>query len=373
MRVLLISITAGYGHHATAKAIGDELTARGAKVTTADLLQYVSKTLYDAVDKGYLLSTKYARKPYRLAYNALDSRKAGSGNSTVSLTELIARRFANYFRGYTPDVIICTHPFPAMVINELKQDGKVRAPAIGIITDYTIHPFWESVDRIEHITLASELLTYIAEKKGIEKSRLLPVGIPVHPKFNEKLDKREARRLLGLDQDKETILVMGGSMGYGNMVRLVADIDRLDMGLQIVCVCGKNDKLRSRLELLVTKNPLSVQGFINNVEQFMDAADCIVTKPGGLTTTEAMAKGLPMILVNPIPGHEERNVDFMLNNGIAVKVSQDFSVAEAVRFMFAPGRLEVMRRSLELVAHPDATLKLCDFIFEHYGDENDDA
>lgn len=363
MRVLILSITAGYGHHAAAKAVSDALEARDASVVTVDLLQYVSKFLFDTVDKGYLISTQYAKRPYRMAYTALENRHRLRQASTL-MQEFISRKFSKFFKGYLPDLIICTHPFAAQTIHELKLKGIIETPAIGIITDYTIHPFWEEVGRIEYIVTASELLSYLAVKKGISENRLLPIGIPIQSKFNKKLDKEKARSQLGLNPEGHVVLVMGGSMGHGDMVDLVSQIDQMNMGFQIACICGNNVKLYRKLKLLKTKNPMYVFGFVDNVEVFMDAADCIVTKPGGLTVTEAMSKKLPMILVNPIPGHEERNIEFLVNSGVAVRVTENFSVPEAIYFLISnPKRLEIMGKALELVAHPDAAEQLCDFIF----------
>ncbi|MDR0840180.1 MAG: glycosyltransferase [Christensenellaceae bacterium] len=363
MRVLILSITTGYGHHATAKAMADELTARGAEVAVVDLLEYTSKLLFDTVDKGYLFSTKYASMFYRRAYDALDENSHKS--LITAFSDVILRRFAKFFNGFTPDAIVCTHPFAAMAVNELKQSGQLNVPVIGIVTDYTIHPFWGDMPMVEYMVVASDLLTYLAEKKGIDRSRVLPFGIPISPKFTKSIAAQEARRELGLDAQRRTLLVMSGSMGYGNVVQLISRIDAVASDLQIVCVCGRNDKLQAKLSRLQTTNPIKIYGFIDNIDLYMDAADCIITKPGGLTITEAMAKKLPMILVNPIPGQEERNSDFLLNNGAAIKVSKTFSIEESMYFLFSNlERPELMRKSIALIARSNATTRLCDFIME---------
>ena len=154
-------------------------------------------------------------------------------------------------------------------------------------------------------------------------------------------------------------------MGYGNMLSTIQSIDSLGMNLQLVCICGKNEKLRQRLHFLKTQDEIVILGFVDNVELYMDAADCIVTKPGGLTVTEVMCKALPMILMDPIPGHEERNMEFLTNNGAAMSVGKNSSAAEAVYYLLSnPKRLELMRESIRLIAKPRATLALCDKIME---------
>lgn len=362
MRVLVLSVTAGYGHISTAKAVAEEFTARGVDVVVEDLYQQISRITYDIIDKGYLLSIRHFQQGFKHAYEQMESSETTRKLASMfTSNKFIARRLARHLHEYMPDVIISTHPFAGQVLNSLKEQGILSLPCIGIITDYCIHPGWEDCGAIEYIVTASELLSYIAQKKSIAISQIAPLGIPVRPIFRHKMDKLEARRQLGLDEKKHTILIMGGSMGYGNMISNVSAIDHMGIDLQMVCICGKNEKLRKQLTYLKTRDPIVVKGFVDNVDVYMDACDCIITKPGGLTVTEALCKKLPMILVNPIPGHEERNVEFLMNNGAALRVSHNFSVCEAVYYLYTnPERLQLMSRCIELVAKPDAAERICD-------------
>ncbi|MGE4353649.1 MAG: glycosyltransferase [Oscillospiraceae bacterium] len=362
MRVLVLSVTAGYGHISTAKAIADEFTARGIDVHVEDLYQQISRITYDIIDNGYLFTVKHFQNGFKHAYQQMENSEAMRKlSSFFTSNTFIAHKLARHLHDYMPDVIISTHPFAGQVLNRLKEQHILMIPCIGIITDYCIHPGWEDCGALEYIVTASELLNYIAQRKNIAPGQIAPLGIPVRPIFRNKHNKVDARRALGLDEDKETILIMGGSMGYGNMLTNVSAIDRLNSGLQIVCICGNNEKLRKHLTYLKTNSSIVVKGFVDNVDIYMDAADCIVTKPGGLTVTEALCKKLPMILVNPIPGHEEHNIDFLMNNGAAIRVTSTFSISEAVYYLFEnPGRLALMSRSIELVAKPDAAERICD-------------
>lgn len=367
MNVLILSVTAGGGHHSTAKALEKEFLSAGIKVTVVDMYYYANKLMFKALDKGYLISTKYFKRPFRTAYTKLEQKNLHGKQyaSVISAKSLIAHKLSNYFRRHKFDAVICTHVFAAIVMDNLKEKGEVKMPVIGVITDYCIHPFWEETINIDYIVTASELLDYAAVLRGINKNKLLSFGIPIMPKFRSRVSKEEARKKLGMDAKKKTLLFMSGSMGYGNMINIVSGIDRMDMDFQIICICGNNKKMYNRMQMLKTKNNLFVYGFINNVDEYMDAADCILTKPGGLTVSECLAKNKPMILLNPIPGQEERNTEFLLNCGVAVKVSKSFSAAEAVNFVLKnPGRLELMEKSAKLIAHPDAAEKLCAFIIE---------
>ena len=240
---------------------------------------------------------------------------------------------------------------------------------IGIITDYTIHPYWENVPYIDYVVTASELLHHRALRRGIEPNRLLHFGIPIHPKFNHEISREDACEQLGIDPNRPTILMMGGSMGYSNHRKLIQSLSLIGMDFQLLVVCGNNKRQYSSLARALDNydGPCSIYpfGFVHNVEVMMSASDCIITKPGGLTVSEALAKNLPMILVNPIPGHEERNVEFLLNNGIALLVTKTFSVDEAVYHLFHnQPRIASIRQTMHAVAHPDATERLCNFILD---------
>jgi processive 1,2-diacylglycerol beta-glucosyltransferase len=277
---------------------------------------------------------------------------------------VMAIKLKKYFdREFYPDVIVCTHVFSAQVVNVMKARGLLNVPVIGIVTDYTIHPFWQDVSHIDYFVTASELLSLQAVKKGIRKEQLLPFGIPINRKFSRRVEKAEARRQLGIDEDKQTVLLMSGSMGYGNISHVLSKIDEIDADFQILAVCGNNRHAKRKIGGMKTQKKVYCYGFANNVDLMMDASDCIVTKPGGLTISEALAKHLPIIMVNPIPGQEERNVEFMLNNGLAINVTNTFPIDEAIYQLFLyPEKLNNMIKNIQLVGKPNATSDLCDFI-----------
>ena len=371
MRVMILSVTAGFGHHATAKAVADMLRTKGATVETVDVYEYISKIVKETIDKGYLFTSKHTQELYRLVYLLAENRGSGYFSTRMSIINIVnalgATKFARVVNDFAPDAIVCTHVFAAQLVDDLKKRSLLTVPTIGIITDYTLHPYWEEVPRIEYIVTASELLTHRAVKKGIEANHILPFGIPIHPKFNQPIAQQDAREQLGLEPDRPTILMMGGSMGYSDNKKLILQLGLCGIPFQLLVVCGNNKKqyaeMVSMADTLTGPCTLHPYGFVTNVEVMMSAADCIITKPGGLTVSEALAKNLPMILVNPIPGHEERNVEFLLNNGMACLVTKTFPVDEAVYHLFmSPQRLRTVRETMHAIAHPDATERLCNFI-----------
>jgi processive 1,2-diacylglycerol beta-glucosyltransferase len=192
-------------------------------------------------------------------------------------------------------------------------------------------------------------------------SKILPYGIPIKKKFSTGYEKKDARELLGIS-DKRTILVMMGSMGYGNIIENLHAIDSLSEDFQVICVCGNNKKAKEEISSTVWEHSVFTYGFVDNIDVMMDASDCIISKPGGLTTSEAMAKRLPMIIVDPIPGQEDRNTEFLTNNGAAMAVSHTAPLDEVLYQMLAdPRRIEVMRAAIDIIRKPNSTRDICEF------------
>ena len=371
MRVLILSVTAGMGHIAAANALAEQLAEHGAEALVLDIYEYLSRFVRDAIDKGYSLTTRYAPLAWRIIYRILDSRRSNptlaSFDPVVLANALVALRFRGFTDAFEPDCIVCTHPLAAQVVNQLKRRGRLNATVIGVNTDFTILPYWEDCTAIEYIVIASELMAYRALRHGIQPYRLLPTGIPIKAKFATKLPQREARQRFGLAAEAPTLLMMSGSMGYGDMAELVDQVLSINLPIEVVVVCGNNESL---YQTLVDKtrsgsagSRLHVFGFTDEVDLLMDAADCIVTKPGGLTVSESLAKRLPMILFSPIPGQEEGNTEFLLNVGAALRVTRTLPIDEAVFFLFDnPGRRRMMRESIDMLSKPNSSRDLADFI-----------
>ncbi|MDL2288299.1 galactosyldiacylglycerol synthase [Oscillospiraceae bacterium OttesenSCG-928-F05] len=364
MKVLILSITAGYGHHATAKAVEDALNARGVSAQSIDMLEYISKTLYKTVDKGYEISTKYMAQGYGEAYRMLAKNQSARRRAVSTLiSDILASRFRRIYNEFAPDVVVCTHVISAVVMNEMKKRGNTQAAVYGIVTDYTFHPFWDGVQDIEYVVTGSPLMRHRALAKGIRPDQFLPLGIPIHSKFQQKRPREAAAAELSFDPGVFTLLYMSGSMGFGNIIEVIEQMDALDAELQIICVCGRNEKAYEQVSQMVLKKPIRLYGFTDEVDKLMDACDCVITKPGGLTTSECLSKGLPMILINPIPGQEQHNIDFFVNNGAALRCNRDFLVDEAIYYLYHNGaRLQSMREALGAIALPSATDTLCDHI-----------
>lgn len=371
MKALILSISTGQGHHATGQAIEKEFKNRGVECETLDAYEYIEPILSHLVSRGYLLSAAYAKKISSKLYDmVVKKNKPLKKYSVPKITNTVwAKDLREYIALSKPDVIVCTHVLSAILINIMKEKEWLdpAVVTVGVVTDFTLHPLWEEASLLDYYVTPTDLLEFQMKKKGLDAGKMLPIGIPIRPKFSEHTDRFEARTRLGLDLHKHTILLMSGSMGYGKIDESIERLDRLDFDFQVMVVCGNNKKMYKKVKGLTTTKRFDIYGYVDNVDLMMDAADCIITKPGGITTSEAMAKGLPMIMVNPIPGHEMRNAEFMLNNGLALYATKSFPLDEAVFSLFQhPERITLLRSTIEIYARQNSAQNLCEYLIKAY-------
>lgn len=361
MKGLIFSITAGQGHNQTAKVMSDYLNSIDVRCSYMDVFEYINPLLSESVSKIYLASSKNLPKIYGRIYRMAEKKNIDDKLGLPKITTtLLSKKLSRMIEGEAPDFIICTHVFASLLVTYLKPYINEKIKTIGVITDFTIHPYWEDTE-LDYYVTPSDILTGQGVKKGIPAEKFKPFGIPIDPKFSHKMTREDALQKLGLP-DRRTILVMSGSMGFGDMVSEISALDKLDMDFQIVTICGNNHKLEKAIEELKTNKSVFTYGYVNNVDVFMDAADCIITKPGGLTTSEALAKQIPMIMSNPIPGQEDRNVEFLLNAGVAVKISETYSIDEAILQLFSGNRLKLATEAMKSLGKPNSTHDLAMFI-----------
>lgn len=362
-KVLILTVSTGQGHNSTAMALHSEIKKTGAECSTVDACYFVNGFLGFTVSKGYLLSVDALSRSYASAYTRLEHRKANPNSAILKFCSLIAPKLNAYISEYRPDVIVCTHVFAALTVTALKRKGLINAKTVGIITDFTIHPYWEDVTDFDYIVTPSEMLSWQCKKKGFKETQILPFGIPLREQFSIITDKSEAKRELGLYPDKPLITVMSGSMGYGSITKTVKKIDGVNKCFQILAVCGNAEAELNKLAETRTRHKTLKFGYTDKISLIMDASDCIVTKPGGLSVSEALSKGLPMILVNPIPGHEERNLTFLLNSGAAMAVSENCPVEELVwQFLSEEKVRDNMISAAKAIGKTDASERLAKFL-----------
>ncbi len=371
MKVLILTVTTGQGHNQAAKTLKDYLEKNeGISAEILDAFEYINQGLKEIVSRGYLMSAKRIPKIYGKAYRMAEKRDSDNGYIMRATSSIMAKKLIKFVEEFDADVIVCTHVFAAMLITDVEKRFSRDIKTVGIVTDFTVHPYWEET-QLDYYVTANEFLTNQALKKGIDKDSVIPIGIPIDPQFAQNVEKSRARELLGVD-DMRTVLVMSGSMGYGKVARIVKQLDSSDLDFQIISVCGNNQRLKKRIDKMHKNHKIYNYGFTDKISLMMDAADCIVTKPGGITSSEALAKGLPMVIANPIPGQEDRNVEFLMNNGAAFKVSSTFPVDEAIYQMFTNDiRFNQLREIAGVLGKPLSTVKIVELVLKvgGYGNE----
>lgn len=372
MKILICSVTAGEGHNSTAKAISDKFTEMGVDSCILDTYKYVAPMVGRLIADGYLFVSDKASKVFSAGYSMAEKRRGGTGE--VSMARVFNSQYTDEMGelivSMAPDAIMFTHPFAGLILDVLKQRGELNVPTVGILTDFHFHPYWEECRLCDYVVTPDHSLLWQARKKGFFDGAVLPFGIPINSKFAKSQPKAAAREAVGLDPAVKTVLLMGGSMGHGNMTALAGKLDRAQMpeDIQIITVCGNNEDLFEKIEKYRRKRArrhILNLGFADNVDVLMDAADIIITKPGGLTTSEALAKRLPMIIANPIPGLETRNTAFLLNQGTAMAVTKSTPIEGLVFSLLGEAgqdKYRAMLGCIDVLRKPDSASDVCNFV-----------
>ena len=363
MRTLIFSVTAGYGHHSAAAAISNIFTQIGNECRIVDICYENNKPIGYIIDKGYLLSVKWLKGFYSKTYTKLLGREPGKRDVTMWLSDYLTKKFRSYVLDYNPDVIICTHVLGAMVATNYTKNGEINAKTVGILTDFTLHPYWEEAIGLDYIVIPNEKLANDCIAKGYRKDQILPIGVPIQQKFSTVLSKEAAREKLGIMTDKPTVTVMSGSMCYGGLTETVKALDKINRCFQIIAVCGSSKEELKKLEATKFRHKVLKLGFTDMMNVVMDASDCIITKPGGLSVSESLSRGLPMMLVHPIPGHEERNLRFIVDNGAALEITDEFKADMAVKeFLSNTALRESLKNCATTIGKKNAAEKLYEII-----------
>ncbi len=291
----------------------------------------------------------------------------------LSALTLTNTKFQNIFNQYQPCGLVCTHALPCNILAWGKRKKLFDLPLIAIITDFAVHPYWfdEMVDlyivpteEIKKAMLAKEFFSLEGNKKySLKEKRIKVCGIPIEPYFYSRKDKLKVKENLHLNPDLPTVLVMGGTNGLGIKKIISSCYDNLEA--QILVVTGMNRKVYSQIKKSFPENGrIHILGYTRRISEIMDCADLLITKPGGLTSAEALAKGLPMIIFNPLPGQEEKNSTYLVSNGVAKIVNQEKQFLKIVKHLLNhPHLLKRMSLSAQKLGSPKAAVKTAEAIY----------
>ena len=364
-RVLLLSASAGAGHVRAAQAIErafaeiGEATGEQREVHHFDILNYTNKVFRHLYSKAYIdLVNKMPEVPGWF-YDKLD-KPWKNERRRLALDKLNTRPLVKLLRQHQPDLIVCTHFLPAEIVSWLKAKERLSSRQVIIVTDFDVHAMW-LVHHYEHYFVAIEEARVYLEALGIPAEKITVSGIPIDPVFGRRKDKQEMRAKHGIAADRTTILLSAGGFGVGSVDALIAALMPLKHRAQIVAICGRNEELLKRLAKqaarLKADAPVLVKpfGYTTDMDELMTASDIVLGKPGGLTTSEALAKGLVFVIVNPIPGQEERNSDHLLEAGAGIRCNNLPTLAYKLdRLLSDPKRFAAMQNSARAMGRPNA-------------------
>ena len=370
-RVLLLSASAGAGHVRAAEAVEQAFhaSAKDIEVRHLDVLNYTNKVFRHLYSKAYIdLVNKMPEVPGWL-YDKLD-KPWKNERRRLALDKLNTRPFVKVLRDYQPDMIVCTHFLPAEIVSWLKAKERLASRQAIVVTDFDVHAMWLVHHYEQYFVAIDEARVYL-EVLGIPGEKITVSGIPIDPIFSVRKDKQEMRRKHGLAADRITVLISAGGFGVGSMETLITALLQLRTRSQIVAVCGRNAELKERLDKMAARSvadqPVIVKpfGYTREMDELMTASDVVLGKPGGLTTCEALAKGLVFVIVNPIPGQEERNSDHLLEAGVGIRCNNLPTLTYKLdRLLSDQRRFAGMQRNTKALARPNAAMEIVRKVFE---------
>ncbi|MDU2149639.1 MAG: glycosyltransferase [Paeniclostridium sordellii] len=398
-KVLIMSASTGGGHNRAARAIEEELikkTVDGESIECkiVDSLKLVNTTMDKIISRGYEKSAIYTPnaygRVYRLSESGLVSKNEFKDNM---ITTFMAKKFRKLLLDEKPDVIIGTHPFPMIALSTLKKQCNHHAISntvfhsslndkfvsyfninqfptlISVLTDYTTHSTWIQ-NELDYYIVGHEYVKELLISEGVDSNKIKPLGIPVEKSFLQHRNRELVLSELGFDSSKLTVLLMGGSFGAGNIKETLEELININRDFQILVITGKNESLKEKLDKKLKLHNLDkkvkVLGFTNKMNDILASIDVLVTKPGGLTTTEALLKDVPMIVPYYIPGQEEENLDFLCNCGSALRTTKKYSLSVLLKVLIDDSsRLEILKKNIKSIRKFNSSQNIANLVVEN--------
>lgn len=352
MRILMLSCNTGEGHNSTGNAVREVLEARGVECEMIDVLgTCISPMFSKLICSTHARLYKYAPKLWDVGYRVSDRKQLEQDEEDYkTLFDLLrrsAKKLENLILEGRFDAVLCVHMFSGVMMTVVRKRGIVQVPCYFVATDYTCSPLVDQCDADGYFIPAADLAKeFVAD--GVDGSKLIPYGIPVRQAFYKRESQSQVRQTLGLPEKGMIVLLMCGSMGCGPIRKMAVSLaEKLGEEALVVAVCGRNEKLYDELSAEALPS-LRVLGYCTEVPAYMDAADMIVTKPGGLSATEAAVRHIPMVFINAVGGCESRNFSYFLSHGYALGSDESREVADlVVDLANCPEHMARMRQILE--------------------------
>ncbi len=376
MKVLIFYASYGGGHLNAAKSIENCIKTNytDIDVEMIDCMKYVNKTIEKVTTAAYREMAKKAPWAWGRIYS--DAQKGPLAHITTRSNKIMAIKLLKLLREKKPDLIISTHPFGSQMCSYLKRKNKIDSKIATIMTDFAPHDQWlVGHEYTDYFFVAHNKMKDYLISKGISENKVFDTGIPISENFQKLYNKKEIFDKYNLDENKFTILFFGGGefgLGKTRTVQIFNNFveETKNNNIQIIAISGKNPKMKSAFEEVVNSNNarsnVKIIEFSNEVPKLMAISDLVVTKPGGLTTSESLASHLPMIVINPIPGQEEENAEFLESKNIAVWIKKSDNSKEIIKNLLNnKEKINIMKENTKILARPNSTRDICDILFKN--------
>ena len=376
MKVLIFYASYGGGHLNAAKSIENCIknNYKNIDVEMIDCMKYVNKTIEKITTAAYREMAK--KMPWAWGRIYSDAQKGPLAHITSRSNKIMAIKLLQLLRQKNPDLIISTHPFGSQMCSYLKRKNKITAKIATILTDFAPHDQWlVGHEFTDYFFVAHDKMKDYLISKNVNKNHIYVTGIPISDRFQKKYDKNEILQEFNLSREKFTVLFFGGGefgLGKTRTSQIFEDFVRETKihNIQIIAISGKNPKMKASFEEIVTNNKAKenvvILEFTNKVPELMSISDIVVTKPGGLTTSESLASHLPMVVINPIPGQEEENAEFLESKGIAVWIKKNDNSEKIIESLLSnKEQLQKMKENTKILAKPNSTDDICNILLSH--------
>ncbi|HXF11379.1 MAG TPA: glycosyltransferase [Desulfuromonadaceae bacterium] len=369
MRILIGTVTAGNGHLAAAAAIEEAWRAARPDdvIEKIDLLTLFSPLHRKIYSDGYIKLVERAPELWGMMFAKTDNPKLLKNLKRIQrkFPSGSKKRFARAVQQFKPDVVICTHYLPLETLTPMREKKDGLRPFVAcVVTDFEAHALWmESC--VDLYCVAAEETRARLVARGAKN--IAVTGIPIAAKFSLKPDAKAVRKTYGLRDDLPVLLVLSGGFGMGPVAGILEELDKAQTPFQMLVVAGRNEELRRKLAVGNYKHPTRVLGFSTNMHELMTIADLIITKPGGLTSSEALAMGRPVFILNPIPGQEAANSDFLLERGAAAKANRPEDLPYRVEQLLGSKKLAEMAKAAKVLGRPHAAETVCREVLARMG------
>lgn len=374
MKIIIFYASYGGGHLNAAKSINEYILEnyKNVDIELIDCMKYINKTIEKVTTSAYNEMAKKA--PWAWGKIYADSQKGPLAHLSSRSNKIMAIKLLKLLREKNADLIISTHPFGSQMCSYLKRKGKINSKIATIMTDFAPHDQWlVGSDFTDYFFVAHDKMKKYLINKNIPEEKIFSTGIPISTRFTKKYDKEKLLKEFNLQPGKQTVLFFGGGeygLGKSKTFNIFENLIQANENMQVIAISGKNPEMKKEFENIIEKhnksNCVKLLSYTNKVPELMSISDLVVTKPGGLTTSESLASCLPMVIINPIPGQEKENAEFLENHGIAVWIKNSNESKMIFELLLSnKEKLEDMKKNTSILAKPFSTAEICKILLDH--------